>query len=49
MENVRTCKNDVSAIDGFTGGLAETASEDGMVSSLNILRFLLMILGGTTL
>ena len=36
---MRTYKNDVSAVGSFTGGLAETAPEDGMVSSLNILRF----------
>jgi len=46
---MRTYKNDVSAIDGFTGGLAETAPEDGMVSSLNILEFVFDIIGGTTL
>ena len=46
---MRTYKNDVSAIDGFTGGLAETAPEDGMVSYCYILEFVLDILGGTTL
>ena len=40
---MRTYKNDVSQIDGFTGGLAETSPPDGKVNSLEPLSSNILI------
>ena len=44
-----TYKNDPTQIDGFTGGLAETSSHDGMVRSNLTLLITCLLSGGTAL